>query len=396
MSILDRYIARVFLTNLLIIFVVIMGLYILLDVINYFDEFVQAAQRQEGGRLTQTIETIRIAVDYYWPTAFLVFTYMVGLLPVGAAGFTLAALLRSREITAMLAGGISMYRIALPIFALGFALSVAMAGVQEFVLPPLAKKLARTPPDLRFEGQVKQSALRFVPDTRGNLYSASAYDLQKEQMSLVTILRRQEVHGPDGRTEWSGAIERITADRAVWDGARGGWALETDKRDESGVVVEIEGGTATPRADLSGAEKRQDVKFFPSDLNPETILLRERSKFRQLLSLRQLGDMIDKARRSQVLDVGELMRIRHSRFSMLVMNMLILAMGLPFFLLRAPANLFVQVAKCTVTCVGAWAGGHIMLTLGADTLPITPAAIAWLPVAMYLPVAYWLMDSVET
>jgi len=127
----------------------------------------------------------------------------------------------------MLAGGISMYRIALPIFIMGFILNIALASVQEFVLPPLAKNLARTPPDLKYQGQAKQTALRFVPDTEGRLFSASAYDLVNEKMSIVTVLLRDKVVGEDGSVEWGRAYGRITADEAEWNAEDHRWDVES-------------------------------------------------------------------------------------------------------------------------------------------------------------------------
>src|ERR1043165_8386447 len=102
MSILDRYISRQFLFNFVTLFVVIGGLYVLLDLIVNFDEFVKAAQRTESqGVIERAGETAYKIWDFYWPSMFQLYNYMAGLLPVGAAGFTLAGLVRNRELVAM-------------------------------------------------------------------------------------------------------------------------------------------------------------------------------------------------------------------------------------------------------------------------------------------------------
>lgn len=384
MKTLDRYIVRLFLTNLAIIFVVVALLYVVGDLIVQFDEFVQAAEVQEGDAGAATASTIAIAVDYYWPNVFLIYNYMIGLLPVAAAGFTFASLLRNREITAMLAGGVSMYRIALPIFVATFVLNILLVANQEFVIPNLAQKLVRKPTDLRHEGQTKKVALRFVPDGNGALLSCGEWDASRALMRGVTILQRERVTHEDGTSEWGRAAQRIVADMAQWNPERKVW--------------ELGGGEAVVRGldadNPAVANERRMIEHWASDLTPATITLRERSRYRFLLSLTQLSDLIGRARQSQVMDVEELLRIRHSRFSVLVLNMLILAIGLPFFLLRAPGNMFAQVARATAACVGAWAGGLIMLQMGNDLMP--PAAVAWLPVVINLPFAYWRMDIIKT
>lgn len=384
MKTLDRYIVRLFLTNLAIIFVVVALLYVVGDLIVQFDEFVQAAEVQEGGAGEQTASTIALALDYYWPNVFLIYNYMIGLLPIAAAGFTFASLLRNKEITAMLAGGISMYRIAMPIFAATFVLNIALVANQEFIIPGLAKKLVRKPTDLRHEGQTKKIALRFVPDGNGALLSCGEWDSSRALMRRVAILQRERVTHDDGSTEWGRASQRIVAEMAQWNPEKKIWELG------GGEVVYRGMGSDNP--DL--ATQRRSLEVWNSDLTPDTITLRERSRYRFLLSLTQLSDLIGRAGQSQAMDIEELLRIRHSRFSVLVLNMLILAIGLPFFLLRAPANLFLQVARATAACVGVWAGGLIMLQMGSDLMP--PAAVAWLPVVINLPFAYWRMDTIKT
>jgi hypothetical protein len=53
---------------------------------------------------------------------------------------TLGILARSNEITAMKAGGISVYRAAMPVLAMGFAASVLLYVAQEWVLPDTNKQ----------------------------------------------------------------------------------------------------------------------------------------------------------------------------------------------------------------------------------------------------------------
>ena len=82
--------------------------------------------------------TLGITVGYYGPTVLLVYVFFNGLIVVGAMGFTLTSLQRTRELTAMIASGVSLYRVAAPLLITGLLLSALTLPVQEFILPPLA------------------------------------------------------------------------------------------------------------------------------------------------------------------------------------------------------------------------------------------------------------------
>jgi lipopolysaccharide export system permease protein len=379
MTLLDRYIIRLFLFNFLILYVVISGLVVLLDLITNFDEFAQIAQTIEGDWAEVGAAVAGAVVDCYGPMLLLFYNYLVGLLPVGAAAFTLAMLIRNRELIAMLAGGISMKRVAAPMIALGVGASALMLVNQELLIPSVAHKLLRSRAEIK-HGQVRARPVFFMPDSTGALFTAARYQVESETLHDLTILVRDPVQGGGhGRT-----IQRITAAEARWDARAKAWRF-TD-----GVAVERQSGLGAGGAEFAAGQPHQ-IAIFHTDLDPTTILMRQREKVRNLLSIAQLQEMIDHA---QPADLPDLLRAWHSRFSLLAINILILLMGIPYFLIRSGANLLAQTAKAAPLVVGAWGGGFVLLQASPDFLP--PAAVAWLPVAMYLPIAYYLMDTVES
>lgn len=409
MKILDGYIIRLFLLNLLILFVVITGLILLINLIVNFDTFVNAAAQEGGSGPYRVGRVIVLAADFYGPQIFLYYNYMVGVLPVGAAAFTFTQLVRNHELTAMLAGGISMQRLAMPVLALGFATNVLMVLNQELVLPNLAEKLQRRHADIR-HGGIRDLAVHFMPDSYGSLYTADGFEVSTQTLRDVTILVREPVDETGERFGW--ASRRITAERAEWDEERDGWRLINGiavLREPSGTAAGSAGSAAIQAvADdrrLKGADggadgelggdlqvrRRQAVDFIASDLDPVSIVQRERQRFRQLLSTQQLNELME---RSAILDPAELQRVKHSRLSLVVVNMLILAMGLPFFMLRSPGNMLMQTVKAAPLCIGAWGAGFMLMQIQPGGLP--PIAVAWLPVALYAPMAVYLMDSIET
>src|SRR3954452_12957497 len=92
MKILDRYVLSTFLKNYVISLMVLIGLYILLDLVFNFDELVEV---QAKGAVAATgggasfLHVVYIIWDYYFYQSFQIFAQLSGVIPVVAAAFTL-------------------------------------------------------------------------------------------------------------------------------------------------------------------------------------------------------------------------------------------------------------------------------------------------------------------
>ena len=375
MKTLDRYIIRMFLVNFSILFIVIMGLITLLDLIINVDEFVQAGETVSDSPMGRFFATLSMIVDFYGPMVFLFYVYIGGLLPIAAAGFTLSQMVRNRELIAILASGISMRRVALPIMIAGLITNIVLFIDQEVVIPSVVLKLQRGQSDMK-DGGGATFRFHFVPDKNGALFSAAEFDPNNQEMHKVTILPRDETKR---------AFERITASTAIWNPEKGGWELVDGEK-----VRRVVDTTAIDPEDRRG-QKKVKVAFFETDLNPTVLLSRHNSRILQMLSIRELRDL---AANSSLVDENRVEQIVHSRFSLIAMNMLILMMGLPFYLVRAPTNMLMQTIKSVPLCVGAWAGGLVMLQM--EPVGMTYAMIAWMPVCVYLPVALGVIAFMKT
>ena len=376
MRILTRYILRQFLVNYLILLVALGLLFVVVDLVIDLDEFLKAGQwlsEQHGGGAARW--TLWAAADWYGPQMLLVYGYFSGLVTVGAAGFTFAGLNRTRELTAIVCSGVSLHRIAIPVLVVGCLLNVLAVPVQEFLIPNLAHKLARSKSDVG-RPSVKGFAINYMPDDEGALFSAESYDTDTQTLKGLSILERDR----RGRT-----VRRITSDLARWDLDRQGWGLA--------------GGRAIRPRSAPGARSQgvgqegEPVGFFHSDLSPERLLARRASIFPWLLSVADLHQMA--AISSEHADEADQMhQIIHSRFSLLAVNLLVMVMGLPFFLLCQPQNLLLQAVKAAGICLGAWGGSLVLMMAGTEFA--NPVTAAWLPVAIYLPISALLVMAVRT
>ena len=362
MILIDRYVITRFLSNFLLLFGLLFVFAISIDVIVQFDEFSEAAARvaKEKDR-SYALTLVHAILEFHGPRIFQFYAYMVGLVGVAAAGFTLVQMHRAKELVAIMASGTSLHRVAAAILAAEAALVVVQLIDQELILPKLAPMLIREHQQI-----LRPSASSFtVPLTRdgnGNLLHARSLDANKGEAQGVLILVRDS-DGP--------ALERITATSATWDQGSNSWVLVEGEKIEAGEA-------ATPGQPITA---RSTVESFQTDLSPQRLMVRRSLQFAQLLSVSQLSAMIQ----SGGADRSRLDRVIYGRFSGALVNLLVLAIALPFFLLREPANMLIQSVKVSVVVIPILIGSLAAMTLELPGL--SPGVGAFLPVAVLLPVA---------
>jgi hypothetical protein len=110
-----------------------------------------------------------------------------------------------------------------------------------------------------------------------------------------------------------------------------------------------------------------------------------------MLSHDQIGELMASP---GVVDVPALTRIRYGRFSIFLTNLLMLAITLPFFLIREPSDLLRQSLKCAAAALPIMLGAFIGMEV---ELPgIAPAVNVFLPVIVLIPVALAAATFVKT
>lgn len=374
MSLLDRYIVGRFLSNFAILFALLFVFAIAIDLLLQLDRFVEAAQVRTGeaGALWRTIVMAGIILDFHGPRIFQFYAYMLGLISIGAMGFTLAQMHRHRELVAVLASGVRLHRVAAPLICAVFGLNLLQLLNQEFVLPKLAPLLIRNHGDIGQAG-VSGFEILFTADGDGNLLQAPMFDPQTNTLSKPTILVRDDA----GRT-----VRRITADEATWDDNAGGWRLS------QGQVMRPR---SNERGDPSSRFVRQPIELFETDLAPEVLKMRQYRQFAAMLSIRQIRKLL---KSGQPEDRDVLVRFWFSRFTAVMINMLVLVITLPFFLLRAPANLLRQSLLCAGTAIPAMLGALIGLTV--DLPGIASSVEVFLPGLVLIPIAMFQVTLVRT
>src|SRR3954471_10772794 len=219
MKIIDRYVFSSFLRNYLISFMVLIGMYVVLDMVFHFDELSDVDSAAEAaGAVNTTLSMLWNIVDYYFFQSFLFFVHLSGIIPVVAAAFTLLRLSRFNELTAMLAAGVPLLRVAAPIIIASVVLNALLIVDQELVIPRMIPKLARTHDEMHTGS--KHFAVQAIQDETGALlYAARYFPASPQGRSPATM---QDVDVLE-RNERLLTAAKITAAKAEWDPRLSAW-----------------------------------------------------------------------------------------------------------------------------------------------------------------------------
>ncbi len=362
-KVLDRYILRGYFTNYAIAFVVLVGLYVILDLFINLDEFTGIGTKSAA-------ETIVQIIDFYGHNMFLYFAQLSGAISLMAGCFALGRLHRANELTAVLATGTSLYRVAAPILLAGLGMNVLWFVDQEFIIPDIADKLARQHDDI--EGR-RSFQIWFMPDPdhENSLLSAQMFHPGLKEMRGLIVIQRDE------RQRMSGMIQ---ADQAKWDEERQEWRLRNGYRRRLGAAA-------------GGADELQALAVYRSGLTPKELALQQATQWTMFLSLRELHRLQGYFGER---NAAEFVKVKHSRLTTVVMNMTLLCLGIPFFLNRERPSVVIQGGKCLLVCGLCYVTTFFCGTIDLTPLGVSAALSPWLPILVFVPVAVVLLDMIKT
>ncbi len=393
MRIIDRYVLKTFIKNYLISLMVLVGMYIVLDMVFNFGDLVDVRGANEQASVQSVLGTIRDIADYYSYQFFLIFEHMSGIIPVVAAAFTLLRLSRFNELTAILAAGVPLLRVAVPIILAGVAVNVLMVADQELLIPSVIPQLTRKHDEMHLREERSFPILAMQDVDMGLLYCARytpPTGNQPAQMEYLDVIERKERDLPsiDGKPARK-VIEpdaHILADKGVWNAAEARWDLTNGKR-----------------VDLLANEEQQPVpqpySFYKSNITPEEVALYRSGDWVELLSTSRIDQLID---RPGNYGQANLLRVKNWRFVQPIMNVVLLLLAIPCVLTREPGRLKDAATKCLIlTGIGM---GSMFLSHqlagspppGTDWAVTWPALMASMPVLLFGPVAVFLLDRVKT
>jgi len=365
-QILDRYVARLYLINVIAILVAMMSFVVAVDVVVNLAALMDAGRTVAGEGAT-TLEVawgVTYAImDLWGPRLLQLFSYLAGFVLIAAMGFTCVNLVRRRELVAVLASGVSLHRLFIPFVAVALLVTAAQAVDQEILIPGIAHKLFRDPESA---GQNVGVSFRvpLVPDNANRLWYAVNYDSDAQRMDTVSIWERDDE---------GGVIRRITADTATWTGSA--WALE------NGVAETPDG-------------ERSTVDAVATDLDPTVVLIKRIEGFGQNLSWRQISAALNQPVPVSDQTRRDLNTIRYGRLAIMAGNILVLCINLPFFLMREPRGMLKQTLKVAPIGAIALIGTIIAVAAPPPGLPVWVGAM--IPILILTPIAIATASNLRT
>ncbi len=337
MRLLDRHILRNFLVPFIYILVSLLGLFLVYDVSSKTARFLKN---------DVPFLTILRFYSLYVPQLIALGLPMVILL---ATVLGVGRLNKDNEITAMRACGVSVLRIALPLFVAGlFLAGLGFLLFEEVVTRTFgeAKTFEET---LKGRKVVKDIIPEgdFLTDESGSLLHFKLYRPDYKRFELLWWEKASD--NPRGKLI-------VRAHRAVWM-ENAWWAF----------------GVKVIRADGVHSPFYRKMKMYEWDFRPEEVT---EKKFDEEMSLGELQKNIRKFRISPEKVRGLQIQL-HRRMALPLLNLLVVAVALPFSLRggRGSGNVAIGVGMCMLLCLGYY-GLSVLLSLFRS---MAPWIAVWLP-----------------
>jgi lipopolysaccharide export system permease protein len=380
MKLLDRYVLNLFLKNYVISLAVLIGMYVVMDMVFSFDDIVAVNKQAGSSGVSSALSVLHFMGQYYFYQSFLIFVQLSGIIPVVAAAFTLMRLSRFNELTAFLAAGVPLLRIALPIILASVLLNTLLIVDQELVLPQMISQLDRKRTDYVLQTSSWFPVRSMQVDQQSLLLAARYYPPEEgapPRMEEMDVVERDATYEP---------VAHLLAAKAEWDSVHQLWNLTGGWR--------VTG--------LSPGEKHSEeipVSVYKGTVTPEEITLYHSSASIELLSTHRINELL--ARPKSYGSAG-LYRVKHLRFTQPIMNIVLLLLAIPTVLTFDPKTLKSAATKCLF--LTGLAMGSVFLAqqmaghppLGRAWINVWPALLAWLPIFIFAPLSVWLLDRVPS
>jgi LPS export ABC transporter permease LptF/LPS export ABC transporter permease LptG len=381
-SLLDRYIARSWVANVALVLLAFASIYFLGEFMDLIDDIQQ--HHVKG----------RVVFHYYafhlWQIGFTVapIAVLVGVL------VTLGLLARRNEITAMKAGGISVYRAAGPVLGMGLLSSLLLYGMQEWVLPVTNKAAA-----LDFnviKGRPAQSSDQF--DRRWVLASDERF------YNFDNIVERGAP--PEGVAEpcppgdfdaiygfsiydvdpksWD-LRARLYASRVAWNCATRTYDLERGWRRTTGLRSAYH-PFATQRVRVIGRDPGGEIE-------PPSYFRRE-EKPSDTMGFGELRGYIASLE-SRGFDVARLRVQLHRKLAFPIVGLVMTLLAVPFSFIVARRGALYGIGIAVVIAIVYWAVLASFETLGNSAL-LHPGLAAWAPNVIFGAAGLYLILTLET
>jgi lipopolysaccharide export system permease protein len=285
---------------------------------------------------------------------------------------------RSNELTALKAGGVSLYRVSLPVFGLAGLVTISSLGFQEVVMPFMNRRAVeideskikrRTMPELRKRTQLWYRG-REDGAAESRIYHIELLDPGNRQMNGVTVLSLGSDFGM--RRRWDAREMR-------WSDAEDAWRMA------NGVRREFRSG----RPELAESFREQTVRL------PERYQdFAQVPKAPDVMNYVELREYIDRLQAAGH-KVGKYLVDLYSKIAFPFAHPIMALVGIPFALQSPRGGRVIGIAVCLALGLGYFIVHSAALALArAEILP--PLVAAWAANALFATLGLYLYLRART
>jgi lipopolysaccharide export system permease protein len=376
-TILDRYMLRHFVQIFVICFISLAGLYVVIDAFQHLDSFTSYAEQH--GSIVGTM------AEFYSYQSFDLFDRTSGMIAMIAAMFTISWLQRHQEMTAMMAAGISKFRIVKPIIVAVVLLSIIAAANREFIIPRVRHQLTRDTKDLA-GSQYRDLEGRYDGQTDIQLGGKKTVFAERRIVNPTFVL-------PNSLSKYG---KQLVAENAYYLDATenhpSGYLLK-----EVSVPTNVDKLNSLRQGDRAVIVTSKEAPwlskreaFVASQLSFE--LLANGSSWRRFASTSELLSELNQPS----IEPGADLRVAiHTRILKPFMDSTMLMLGLPLMFSRRNRNIFLSVGICLAAAIS-----FSMVTLACQSLGglslLRPTLAAWIPLLVFVPIAVAMGHNFRT
>ncbi len=366
----DRYLFRSQLQAFCIVFLSLAGLTFVIDAFTNLEEFVTHAE--ETGGLAVVLGR------YYGYRLISFFDATSPIISLASGMFALSWLERHNELTALLAAGVTRWRIARPAIFFTAVVSLVAVTNREFILPEIRTAISRNAQDLSGKTE-KPFEARYDHETeilfRGRTYQEATRRIESPSLLMPPLLAD---YGPQ-----IDAVDALW--RPVTENHPAGYLLrgvQTPPDIDSLPPLRLDGFTVAQTA-CSADWLKPGQCFVTSGVTFEQMI--GSSNWSQYSSTPELVRAIA----NPSLGVGAEVPLRvHARFVAPFLDMALALLGIPLVVGPSRRGVFVAVGLCVLMTVI-----FFLTTLGFHALAtgylVSPSLAAWGPLLLLAPLAAW-------
>jgi lipopolysaccharide export system permease protein len=361
---LDRYLLRRFAQAYVITFFSLVGLYIVIDAFNHFDEFTEVS--------VTTAQLLKHVIVYYACRVAVFFDRLAGIISMMAAMFVLGWMKRQNELIPCLAAGVPTLRVCASVLIASALVNVLVVANQEWLIPSIGDRLLWSPDDP--EGTKVLNA-EGAYDRNGILVTGKTVHRKDRLLADVTVVLPRTV---------AGRLVTLRAKEAVYEppsveGQLGRWVLR-----------HVQPGDLSVDHPALEPGPQPGTYILHSDLTLEDAYRGER-----WLELAPTWELLKRLEDGKTTHRTEIAVLVHTRLMRPILNMTLIFLGLPMVLGPEHRKLFWNLGLCLVLSATLHAVLYICQSLGHNEI-LSPTLAAWLPILIFGPVAAALYDLVQT